>query len=44
MRVLVVEDNPQVAKQLANALQRGAYVVDVAADGEVGEFLGHTEP
>ena len=43
MRVLVVEDNPQVARQIAAALQRGAYVVDVVSDGEEGEFFGLTE-
>lgn len=43
MRVLVVEDNPQVARQIAQALQRGVYVVDVARDGEEGEFFGQME-
>lgn len=43
MRVLVVEDNSQVARQIVDALQRAAYVVDVAPDGEQGEFYGQTE-
>ncbi len=43
MRVLVVEDNLQVSRQLADALKRGGYVLDVAADGEEGEFLGQNE-
>ncbi len=44
MRALVVEDEPQLAAQLAEALGEAGYAVDVAHDGEEGHFLGDTEP
>jgi len=44
MRLLVVEDEPDLARQLASALKDAGYAVDVAADGEEGHFLGDTEP
>lgn len=44
MRVLVVEDDPDLAKQLVKALQEAGYAVDCAHDGEEGHFLGDTEP
>ncbi|NQU70555.1 MAG: response regulator transcription factor [Rhodospirillales bacterium] len=44
MRVLVVEDDPDLARQIADALIEADYVVDVAHDGEEGHFLGDTEP
>ena len=44
MRVLVVEDEPDLARQIADALIEADYVVDVANDGEEGHFLGDTEP
>ena len=44
MRVLVVEDDPDLNRQLAEALKDAGYVVDVAKDGEEGHFLGDTEP
>jgi two-component system OmpR family response regulator len=44
MRVLLVEDDPQVARQLETTLARSGYVVDVAHDGVEGQFLGDTEP
>ncbi len=43
MRVLVVEDEARIAKQLAAALGQAGYAVDCAADGERGEYLGQTE-
>jgi two-component system OmpR family response regulator len=43
MRVLVVEDEPSLAKQLTMALQRAGYAVDHAADGERADLLGHDE-
>jgi two-component system OmpR family response regulator len=43
MRVLVVEDDPDLQDQLAASLAREGYAVDRAADGEEGEFLGATE-
>lgn len=44
MRALVVEDDPDLNRQLVNALEDAGYVVDKATDGEEGHFLGETEP
>ncbi|MEP0519650.1 MAG: response regulator transcription factor [Hyphomicrobiales bacterium] len=44
MRVLVVEDEPDLNRQLKQALEDAGYVVDTATDGEEGHFLGDTEP
>ncbi|NBC19538.1 MAG: response regulator [Alphaproteobacteria bacterium] len=44
MRILVVEDDPDLRRQLAGALSQAGYAVDLAADGEDGHFLGDTEP
>ena len=44
MRILVVEDDAQLSRQLGEALRAAGYVVDSAADGEDGHFLGDTEP
>ena len=44
MRILVVEDNPDLRRQLADALSQSGYAVDLASDGEDGHFLGDTEP
>jgi two-component system OmpR family response regulator len=44
MRVLVVEDEPDLRRQLVKALTEAGYAVDQAADGEEGQFLGETEP
>ncbi len=44
MRLLVVEDDPDLRRQLATALTHAGYAVDTAPDGEEGHFLGDTEP
>ncbi|BAR99964.1 response regulator transcription factor [Blastochloris viridis] len=44
MRLLVVEDDPDLNRQLASALEEAGYAVDRAVDGEEGHFLGDTEP
>jgi two-component system OmpR family response regulator len=44
MRVLVVEDDKNLREQLSAALGDAGYTVDVAEDGEEGQFLGETEP
>ena len=44
MRVLVVEDDKDLSRQLAEALRDSGYAVDTANDGEDGHFLGDTEP
>jgi two-component system OmpR family response regulator len=43
MRVLVVEDEALLAKQLTAALRRAGDAVDHAADGERADLLGHDE-
>lgn len=44
MRILVVEDDRDLNRQLVSALEDASYVVDSASDGEEGHFLGDTEP
>jgi two-component system OmpR family response regulator len=44
MRVLVVEDDPDLNRQLTAACREAGYAVDSAKDGETGHFLGDTEP
>lgn len=44
MRILVVEDDLDLNRQLCEALTEAGYVVDHAEDGEEGHFLGDTEP
>jgi len=43
MRLLVVEDDPDLARQLGETLRREGYAVDQAFDGEEAQFLGETE-
>ena len=44
MRLLVVEDDRDLNRQLVAALEGAGYAVDRAFDGEEGHFLGDTEP
>ncbi len=44
VRLLVVEDDPDLNRQLVTALSEAGYAVDTAVDGEEGHFLGDTEP
>ena len=44
MRLLVVEDDPDLNRQLVTALTDAGYAVDTASDGEEGHYLGETEP
>ncbi|GLK56301.1 two-component system OmpR family response regulator [Methylopila capsulata] len=44
MRLLVVEDDPDLNRQIVAALEEAGYAVDRAFDGEEGHFLGDTEP
>ena len=44
MRILVVEDDRDLNKQLSQALRDAGYIVDYAFNGEEGHFLGDTEP
>ena len=43
MRILVVEDDRDLNRQLVEALNGAGYVADRAYDGEEGYFLGDTE-
>jgi two-component system OmpR family response regulator len=43
MRVLVVEDDAQISRQLVRALETHGYVTDTARNGEDAKFLGQTE-
>src|SRR5207253_2105137 len=43
LRVLVIEDETRLSRQLAAALADAGYAVDCAADGERGDFLAQTE-
>ena len=44
MRLLVVEDDKDINRQIVQALTQAGYAVDRAFDGEEGLFLGETEP
>jgi two-component system, OmpR family, response regulator len=44
MRILVVEDEEALARQLVAALEGAGYAVDSAGDGERADFLAQTEP
>jgi len=44
LRLLVVEDDHDLNRQMASALEQAGYVIDRAFDGEEGWFLGDTEP
>ncbi len=43
MRVLLVEDEERIARDIAATLEASGYVVDVAGDGEQAWFLGDTQ-
>jgi two-component system OmpR family response regulator len=44
VRLLVVEDDKDLNRQIVAALEQAGYAVDRAFDGEEGLFLGDTEP
>jgi two-component system OmpR family response regulator len=44
LRLLVIEDDPDLNRQLTTALADAGYVVDRAFDGEEGHYLGESEP
>ncbi|GJD95733.1 response regulator transcription factor [Methylobacterium iners] len=44
MRLLVVEDDRDINRQVVNALEEAGYVADKAFDGEEGGYLGENEP
>jgi two-component system OmpR family response regulator len=44
MRILLVEDEPTLRRQLRHALEAAGYAVDEADNGRDAQFLGETEP
>ncbi len=44
MRILLVEDDPQLGPQIRSSLQAAGYAVDVSVDGMDAEGLGDIEP
>ncbi len=44
MRLLVVEDDKDLNRQIVTALENAGYAVDKAFDGEEALYLGETEP
>lgn len=44
MRILLVEDDAALAKEIARALRAENFAVDIATNGEDGAHLGDTEP
>jgi two-component system, OmpR family, response regulator len=44
LRLLVVEDDKDLNRQIVTALEQSGYAVDRAFDGEDGGYLGETEP
>jgi two-component system OmpR family response regulator len=43
MRILIVEDEASLARQLTSSIAEAGYAVDHAADGERADFLAQTE-
>jgi two-component system, OmpR family, response regulator len=43
MRVLIVEDEPQIAQSIKKALEASGFVAEISEDGESAWFLGGTE-
>ncbi|MBU6207036.1 MAG: response regulator transcription factor [Alphaproteobacteria bacterium] len=43
MRVLIVEDEPNLGKQLKATLEANGYAVDLEDDGENGHYMGSSE-
>ena len=43
MKILLVEDDRQLAHEIAQALRRENFAVDIAENGEDGQHLGETE-
>lgn len=44
MRILLVEDDAELADQVRQTLSREGHAVDLAPDGDEAGFLGETEP
>ena len=44
MRLLIAEDEPELAAQLRDSMSQAGYAVDLTGDGEEALHLGNTEP
>ena len=44
MRILLVEEDPTLSKQVRQALEEADYAVDLAVDGRDAQYRGETEP
>jgi len=44
MRLLLIEDEPALNRELSNELGRRGFAVDSCREGEDGAFMGETEP
>ena len=44
MRLLIVEDDTVLSEHLKADLKQAGFAVDLAGDGEEGQFMGETEP
>ena len=40
MRILIVEDEPTLGKQLKSTLEQNGYAVDLSVDGVDGHYMG----
>lgn len=43
MKILVIEDNAELSRQIKSTLEHAVYVVDCAFDGEEGHYMGDAE-
>ncbi|PPE32208.1 response regulator, partial [Escherichia coli] len=43
MRILVVEDEPRIAADIREGLERAGYVAEIVGDGEAAWFRAETE-
>ena len=43
MKILVIEDNAELSRQIKSTLEHAMYVVDCAFDGEEGLYIGENE-
>jgi len=43
MRLLLVEDDPLISRDVATVLEKNGYLVDLEANGEEAWFMGDTE-
>ena len=44
MRILIVEDEKEIAEMIKKGLSKAGYIIDIAYDGKKGFFMAKTEP